>query len=172
MPPRPRCDNGPADGSAGEEATATMTSGGGAARIELFDGFRVVEIAGEPYARGRQHGVALRSEIRELRERLYRDIIFRRGRAMGAGFSGVLYAVLSRMYPFVPRELRAEMRGVADGAGVAYRGVLLLDGFDDVLDALGQLNPLIAPILQHRFVSQVIERTNGLRRTPARGAFA
>ena len=149
-----------------------VTVTGGAARIERFDGFRVVEIAGEPYARGRQHGVALHPEIRELRERLYRDIIFRRGRAMGAGFSGVLYAVLSRMHPFVPRELRAEMRGVADGAGIPYRDVLLFNCFDDVLHALGQLNPLIAPILQHRFVGQIIERTNGLRRTATRGAFA
>ena len=150
---------------------ATMTSGG-AAQMEQVDGFRVVEIAGEPYARGRQHGAALRSEIRELRERLYHHIIFRRGRAMGAGFSGVLYAVLSRMYPFIPRELRAEMRGVADGAGVPYRDLLLFNCFDDVLHALGQLNPLIAPILQHRFVSQIIERTNGLGRASILGGFA
>ncbi len=142
------------------------------ARIEQFDGFRVVEIAGAPYARGRQHGVALRPEIRELRDRLYRDIIFRRGRAMGAGFSGVLYAVLSRMHPFIPRELRTEMRGVADGAGIPYRDVLLFNCFDDVLHALGQLNPLIAPILQHRFVAQLIERTNGLGRAGMLGRFA
>lgn len=149
-----------------------MVHGNGAARVERFDGFRVVEIAGEPYARGRQHGLALRLEIRELRDRLYRDIIFRRGRTMGAGFSGVLYTLLSRMHPFIPRELRAEMHGVADGAGVPYRDVLLFNCFDDVLHALGQLNPLIAPLLQHRFVAQLIERTNGIGRGGARGAFA
>jgi hypothetical protein len=136
----------------------------GAARVEQFDGFRVVEIAGAPYARGRQHGAALRPEIRELRERLFRDIIFRRGRAMGTAFSGVLYGILTRMHPFVPRELRAEMRGVADGAGIAYRDVLLLNCFDDVLHTLGQLNPMLAPIMQHRFVAQVLGRAGALGR--------
>ena len=144
---------------------ATM-AGGGVARVEQFDGFRVVEIGGEPYARGRQHGVALRPEIRTLRDRLYRDIIFRRGRAVGAGFSGVLYAILTRMHPFIPRELRAEMQGVADGAGVAYRDILLVNCFDDVLHTLGRIGPLVAPIVQHRFVAQVIERAN-MRRQPA-----
>jgi hypothetical protein len=147
-----------ASGRWAERMARRKADGGGAARVERFDGFRVVEIGGGPYERGRQHGVALRDEIRLLRERLFRDIVFRRGRPMGAAFGGVLYGILARMHPHIPRELRAELRGVADGAGVPYRDVLLFNCFDDVLHTLMQLNPMLAPLMQHRFVAQVLGR--------------
>src|SRR4029079_13411036 len=73
-----------------------------------------------------------------------------------SAFMGVLYGILARMHPNVPRELREEMRGVADGARVPYRDILLLNCFDDVLHALIQLNPLLAPVLHHRFVKPVL----------------
>jgi hypothetical protein len=120
------------------------------------DGVLIVELAGDPYERGRQHGVALGERVRHLRDRLIKDIVFGKGPAMGAGFLTILYGVLARMHPNIPRELRDEMRGVADGARVAYRDILLINCFDDVLHALIQLNPIIAPIMHHRFVKPVL----------------
>jgi hypothetical protein len=128
------------------------------APIEQRDGFLVVELSGEPYERGRQHGAALRPRIRLLRDRLFRDMIFKRGPAMGAAFTAVLWGILSRMHPHVPRELREEMRGVADGAGVSYRDILLLNCFDDVMHALMQLNPMLTPLMNHRFVAPILGR--------------
>jgi hypothetical protein len=127
-----------------------------AAVVEECDGLLTVELAGSPYERGRQHGVVLADHIRHLRQRLIRDIVFGKGWAMGTGFLAILYGILARMHPNVPRELREEMRGVADGARVPYRDVLLLNCFDDVLHALIQLNPVLAPVLQHRFVRPVL----------------
>lgn len=120
------------------------------------DGVVVVELAGGPYERGRQHGEALGERIRHLRQRLVGDIVFGKGPAMGAAFLTVLYGILLRMHPNIPRELREEMRGVADGARLAYRDVLLMNCFDDVLHALIQLNPVLAPLLHHRFVKPVL----------------
>jgi hypothetical protein len=120
------------------------------------DGVLVVEIGGDPYERGRQHGVALGERIRHLRHRLIDDIVFGKGPAMGSAFLGVLYGILARMHPNIPRELRQEMRGVADGARVPYRDILLINCFDDVLHTLIQLNPVLAPILHHRFVKPVL----------------
>jgi hypothetical protein len=60
------------------------------------------------------------------------------------------------------------MRGVADGAQVPYRDVLLINCFDDVLHALIQLNPVLAPILHHRFVKPVLGWI-GAPPTPAPG---
>ena len=71
-------------------------------------------------------------------------------------FLTILYGILARMHPNIPRELREEMRGVADGAQVPYRDILLINCFDDVLHALIQLNPLLAPLLHHRFVKPVL----------------
>jgi Acyl-coenzyme A:6-aminopenicillanic acid acyl-transferase len=120
------------------------------------DGVLVVEIGGDPYERGRQHGVALGERIRHLRHRLIDDIVFGKGPAMGSAFLGVLYGILARMHPNIPRELRQEMRGVADGSRVPYRDILLINCFDDVLHALIQLNPVLAPIMHHRFVKPVL----------------
>lgn len=120
------------------------------------NGVRIVEIGGGPYERGRQHGTALGEGVRHLRSRLFNDIVFGKGPAMGSAFLGVLYGILARMHPNIPRELREEMRGVADGARVPYRDVLLLNCFDDVLHALIQLNPVLAPIMHHRFVKPVL----------------
>jgi hypothetical protein len=136
--------------------------------VQAHDGLLVVELAGEPYARGRQHGVALGERVRHLRARLIDDIVFGKGPAMGASFLAVLYGILARMHPNIPRELREEMRGVADGARVPYRDVLLINCFDDVLHALIQLNPILAPILHHRFVKPVLGWL-GAPPTPAPG---
>jgi hypothetical protein len=87
---------------------------------------------------------------------LIRDIVFGKGWAMGSGLLAVLYGILARMHPNIPRELREELRGLADGARVPYRDLLLLNCFDDVLHALIQLNPVLAPVLQHRFVRPVL----------------
>ena len=135
-----------------------MTAAIDRARVEAHDGFLLVELTGEPYERGRQHGVALRDQVRLFRDRLYRDIIFGRGRGLGAAFTAVLWGVASRMHPHIPRELRAEMRGVADGAGISYRDILLFNCFDDVLHGLIQLNPILAPIVNHRFVAPILGR--------------
>lgn len=136
--------------------------------VQSLDGLLLVEIGGEPYERGRQHGVALGERIRHLRGRLIDDIVFGKGRVMGTAFLGVLYGVLARMHPNIPRELREEMRGVAAGARVPYRDVLLLNCFDDVLHALIQLNPVLAPLLHHRFVKPVLGWL-GAPPTPASG---
>ena len=101
--------------------TPIVSTASRAPTVLTHDGLLVVEIAGDPYERGRQHGVALGERIRHLRARLIGDIVFGKGPAMGAAFLTVLYGILLRMHPNIPRELRDEMRGVADGARVPYR---------------------------------------------------
>ena len=128
------------------------------APVEAHDGFLLVELTGDPYERGRQHGAALRDQVRLFRDRLYLDIVFGRGRALGAAFTAVLWGVATRMHLHIPRELRAEMRGVADGAGISYRDILLFNSFDDVLHGLMQLNPVLAPLMNHRFVAPILGR--------------
>jgi hypothetical protein len=124
--------------------------------VHTLDGLLLIEIGGDPYERGQQHGTALAERIRHLRHRLIDDIVFGKGRAMGTAFLGILYGILARMHPNISRELREEMRGVADGAKIPYRDVLLINCFDDILHALIQLNPVVAPLLHHRFVKPVL----------------
>ena len=134
-----------------------MTSCPGA-HVQAHDGFLLVELAGDPYERGRQHGRLLAPQIRLFRDRLYRDIVFKKGRGLGTVFTAGLYGLLSRMHRHIPRELRDEMRGVAAGAGVSYRDVLLFNCFDDLLHGLILLNPVLTPIINHRFVAPILGR--------------
>lgn len=138
------------------------------ATVSQHDGVLVVELAGDAYQRGYQHGTVLGDRIRHLRSRLIGDIVFGKGTAMGTGFLAVLYGILARMHPNIPRELRDEMQGVASGARVPYRDILLINCFDDVLHALMQLNPVLAPLLHHRFVKPVLGML-GAPPTPAPG---
>jgi hypothetical protein len=139
--------------------------------VRSLDGLLLVELAGGPYERGRQHGAALAEGIRHFRHCVIDDLVFGKGPAMGTAFLTVLYGILARMHPNIPRELREEMRGVADGARVPYRDILLLNCFDDVLHALIQLNPVLAPLLHHRFVKPVLGWL-GAPPTPPAGGFA
>lgn len=118
--------------------------------VELRDGFRIVRLAGSAFDRGYQHGSVLRDDIRYLRDALYRDLLFARSRVLGASLTGILIAFAARMERFIPRHLRDEMRGVADGAGVSYRDVLFFNCFDDMLHGLSLLAPLVQPFQKVR----------------------
>ena len=138
-------------------------------RCSTQDGLLIVEIAGDAVrARSAARHWRSRERIRHLRAPADRRHRVRQGPGDGAGFLGVLYGILARMHPNIPRELREEMRGVADGAQVPYRDVLLINCFDDVLHALIQLNPVLAPLLHHRFVKPVLGWL-GAPPTPAAG---
>lgn len=113
---------------------------------ERRDGFDLVRIGGGPYERGRQHGELLRDGIHRLRETFFGQIVYRMGRLTGLAFESVMLPILAIMHRHIPGELRMEMRGVADGAGVRYRDVLLFNCFDDLLHALWLVQPIAAKL--------------------------
>jgi hypothetical protein len=127
-------------------------------RVSQRGSFIVLEVAGDAYTRGLQHGMAVADRIRVLRNRLFDQIIYRRGRVVGAGFASVLYSILAKMHPHIPREIREEMRGIADGAGVKYREILLFNCFDDMLHGLMKIGPAFQSITKHRFIAPMIGR--------------
>ncbi|HLH24033.1 MAG TPA: C45 family peptidase [Chloroflexota bacterium] len=104
--------------------------------VERYDGFVVARLRGEPYELGLQHGVALRGEIWSLWRACERLILNARGRRYGWGLRHALIAVARLMERYVPPPLRREIRGVADGSGLAYGNVLLLNCFDDLMNNL------------------------------------
>jgi hypothetical protein len=121
--------------------------------LEHHPGFTLARISGSPYERGLQHGRLLRDGIYRLRETFYRDVVYFRGRAWGLAFQAVITPILLTMERHIPRELRVEMRGVADGAGVPYRDVLSFNCFDDLLHSLWLIPTVVArfPFIGRRF---------------------
>lgn len=122
--------------------------------LERYPGFLLVRIGGSPTERGLQHGVLLRDRIRGLRDALYREVIFYRGRAAGLALQAAMLPLVFLLHRHIPPELRTELRAVARGAGVRYWDILLLNCFDDLLHALWLIPPLVAklPFLGKRLV--------------------
>jgi len=96
---------------------------------EQVSGIRLVCLQGDPYEMGLQQGTLFREPLRELvRDYLYQRIVFERG----VSHSWLLaYARLSERD--VPSDLQREMQGIADGAGLSYQDVLLLNTVPDLL---------------------------------------
>jgi Acyl-coenzyme A:6-aminopenicillanic acid acyl-transferase len=97
------------------------------------DGFVQIRVAGNPYQMGLQHGELLREEIRDLLDAVYRHVLYGQPGIVGWGMRRGARTVARLMEPYVPRRYRSEMAGVARGADVSYRDILLVNCFDDVL---------------------------------------
>jgi hypothetical protein len=112
--------------------------------VERRDGFVVVRLHGEPYEMGLQHGVALREEIWSLWGACERLILNARGPRRGWAIRNGLLAVARVMERHVAPELRQELRGVADGSGLGYGPLLLMNCFDDLMNNMRVFDRLAA----------------------------
>jgi hypothetical protein len=91
--------------------------------VESYGHLTVLRLEGTPYEMGYQHGVARRAAIRQLLE----DGVY--GWAiLGSGQShAVLLTQARQLERGLPIEIQRELRGIADGAGLGYEDVLLLN---------------------------------------------
>jgi hypothetical protein len=121
--------------------------------VERYDGFVLARLRGEPYELGLQHGVALRGEVWSLWRACERLILNARGPRYGWALRRGLIGVARLMERHVPAALRQEMRGVADGSGLAYGNVLLLNCFDDLMNNLRIFDRLAARLACSAFAA-------------------
>jgi hypothetical protein len=102
---------------------------------------RVIVLDGSPTEIGFRHGQAMRDEIRFLTGQLDRFIFSRIGGVKGAGLRVVAHTLAGVMNRHSPEHLRREMGAVAEGSGVGYSRLLLMNALDDVLNILRRLSP-------------------------------
>jgi len=89
------------------------------ARLQLTDGIAVLRLAGPPRAKGRAHGVAMADRIRSELERI---------RPSDPGLRDVAIETCGgRLLPFLPDAMRAELEGMAEGAGITVAEALYLN---------------------------------------------
>jgi hypothetical protein len=101
--------------------------------VEDHGHLMVLRLRGTPYEMGYQHGVAQRTVIRQwVKEEVLDRIILHSGQS-----HGILLAHARQLERTLPLEFRRELRGIADGAGLPYKDILLLNL------ALNQLPPLL-----------------------------
>ncbi|MGH7162531.1 MAG: hypothetical protein ACREID_03525 [Planctomycetota bacterium] len=86
--------------------------------LEMRGGVPVLFLSGPPRARGLAHGRLLADAIRGWVERV---------RPAGPGLSDFAISTCGeRLLPFVPPDVREEMEGIAEGAGVSLKEILHL----------------------------------------------
>ncbi|HLI28868.1 MAG TPA: C45 family peptidase [Chloroflexota bacterium] len=112
--------------------------------VEYHDGLLAIDLAGEPYQLGWQHGRLLRHEIWALWDACERLILRARGRWVGWVASQVLHGAARLMHLYIPPALRRELQGVAAGSGLPYHHLLLLNCFDDVMNNFRVVDRLAA----------------------------
>ncbi len=120
-------------------------------RLEDEAGIRVLHLSGTPHEMGYQQGVLLKEEIRdEIRWNVYQREV------QDGQVSHLLLLRLAReMEGHLSSESREEIAGLAEGAGVSYTQILLLNTYEDVVgfpwpgegtqDVLLSLSPTFTP---------------------------
>src|SRR5688572_19237362 len=96
----------------------------GDAWLETRDGLRLLHTRGTPYESGLQHGVLLREDVRACFREVWRDGLMR-GSPLFPRWLFYAYAWLN--HGFMSRDERLELRGLADGSGLPYADVLVMN---------------------------------------------
>jgi isopenicillin-N N-acyltransferase-like protein len=91
---------------------------------------RLIEISGPPYERGRQYGQAAATEIRKGIAHYAAQV--QRQNLSDADLASIVQRYLPTIEAFEPRYV-AEMRGIAEGAGVEFDHVVMLNARTEVL---------------------------------------
>src|SRR5579885_777608 len=121
--------------------------------VEQRAGFLMLRLTGTPYELGVQHGRALRDQIWSLWQACERLVLNTRGALLGWVLRQGLTGIARLMERYIPRELRDELRGVAEGSGLPYSRVLLLNCFDDLMNNLRFLDALAARLACSAFAA-------------------
>jgi isopenicillin-N N-acyltransferase-like protein len=96
--------------------------------------FPLIEIEGEPFARGRQYGARAAAAIRQNVE-AYRRLIANRGGPQGEAATAAALAFAPILEAHAPT-LLAEIRGIAAGAGCELADLLLINARSELMAAL------------------------------------
>lgn len=109
-------------------ASAKVIAHSGAGILEDVDGVRVVRLYGSPREIGIQHGRLLKAEITGLTNYFFEEKKNIFGTSIPDVEKGA--AVLQK---FIPEDILLEMQGIADGSGVPFGRILIMNTFLDVV---------------------------------------
>lgn len=96
----------------------------------LRPGLSRVTLAGEGFALGLAHGQALRTDIQDVVRHMNEEVL-------GTLKRDWLLRTAWKLDAEAPERFRQEMKGVAEGAGVRYADILLINTFDDLKHVSG-----------------------------------
>ena len=109
----------------------------GAGRLELIDDTKVLFLKGTPEEMGRQHGVLMKQEVRNLVDRILYGVGVGSSFEKGRWFLGEIEQAQARLMPFIdPRYLR-EMDAMAAAVGLEKEEIRLANFFPELFHCSG-----------------------------------
>ncbi len=109
----------------------------GAGRLELHDGTRVLFLKGSPEEMGRQHGVLLRREVRDLVDKILYGVGVGSSFEKGRWFFGEIEDAQARLMPFMDERYLREMDALALAANLDREEVRLANFFPELFHCSG-----------------------------------
>lgn len=130
---------GPTTGIGGEPQTVARAGEG---FLDVVDGTKVLHLKGSPREIGRQHGVLLRDDIRELvrflfdvKAKEFRPEVF--GVKVPLDAKRLILSVARKQRTFVPSRFQEELEGIAEGAGLPVDEVVAANFIPELFHCSG-----------------------------------
>lgn len=125
----------PTLGPARGERRVVATEGDG--RLELIDDTRVLFLKGSPAEMGRQQGILMRKEVRNLVDRMLYGVGVGSSFEKGRWFFGEIEGAVQRLLPHVAPRYLEEMDAMAVAAGLEIEEVRLANFFPELFHCSG-----------------------------------
>jgi outer membrane lipoprotein-sorting protein len=109
----------------------------GKGRLELVDETRVLFLQGTPEEMGRQHGVLLKKEVRDLVEHILYGVGVGSSFEKGRWFMSEIEQAQERLLPFMDRRYLREMDAIADAVGMNAQEIRLANVFPELFHCSG-----------------------------------
>ena len=108
--------------------------------LETIDGYKVLHLKGTPYEMGRQQGVLLKDEIRELVRYLF-DVKGKEMRLelgdLKLGPKPIIGLIAARERLHIPDRFFEEMRGLAEGSGLPTQDIVVANFIPEMFHCSG-----------------------------------
>ena len=134
----------------------------GAGRLEMIDGTRVLFVKGTPEEMGRQQGVLLKKEVRNLVDRILYGVGVGSSLSKGRWFFGEIEAAQSRLAPFIDARYLREMDAMALAAGLEKEEVRLANFFPELFHCSGFALYGAATADGHMYHGRVLDYLRGM----------
>jgi predicted choloylglycine hydrolase len=104
--------------------------------LRYLENIPVVYLEESGYNTGLNHGKLLKDQVQEV-VRILKDDILQVRTFSGFFIQTYLLQKAKAFDAYIPQIYREEMKGIAEGAGVSYNDILLINTYDDLLNLLG-----------------------------------
>jgi hypothetical protein len=147
---------GPATG----EQRIVATEGQG--HLEIVDGTRVLFLQGTPEEMGRQQGVLLKKEVRNLVDRMLYAVGVGSSLTKGRWFFGEIESAQKRLLPFMDTRYLREMDALALAVGAEKEEIRLANFFPELFHCSGFALFGAATVDGHLYHGRVLDYLRGL----------